>query len=102
MARLDSRALDEILERDMPGFVVVQRPAADTTVAKVEADETGPSIDELRAKYLGADAAGAAAVTDAAADDEEIVLVQPRGGSMSHAKRVVVSSKSASVIGTQG
>jgi hypothetical protein len=121
MAKMNKRELEEIVKRDMPGFDVVSREPIDAGQdAPTAPAEAAPSIDQLRRKYLGDDAADA---TDEAADspparrrgakaapntDDEIITVRPSAGSadpFDHASRpktVIVSGKEKRVIGSQG
>jgi hypothetical protein len=110
MSQLSDRDLQEIIEREMPGYKVVQRrdrAAADSGL-QAEADEIGPEIEELRKKYLGEDAVDAADAREDQDDDEaEMVVVQPKEATdpfdpSSQPKTVVVSGKDRRIIGSQG
>ena len=120
MAKMNKRELDDIVKRDMPGFDVVSREPAEAAAdaASVPA-EAAPSIDQLRRKYLGDDAAEEAAdspdsppakrrgAKDEPNTDDEIVTVRPTGPAdpFDHAARpktVVVSGKEKRIIGSQG
>jgi hypothetical protein len=125
MAKLSKQEIEEIVERDMPGYKVVQHetPDADERAAETNADEVAPDIDTLREKYLGesensaaesenpgheADASPETAADDAGDNaDDAIIAVQPKeaGDPFDHAARpksVVVSGKDRRVIGSQG
>jgi hypothetical protein len=89
MAKPSRRELKQIVERDMPGFTIVEPVAAAAdAVTRPEAapDDLTPEIAELRRKFLGADAdtnaAYYGAVTDAGEaagqDDSVIVLTRPK------------------------
>ena len=125
MAKLSKQEIEEIVERDMPGYKVVQHetPDADERAAERNADQVAPDIDTLREKYLGesensaaesenpgheADASPETAADDAGDNaDDAIIAVQPKeaGDPFDHAARpksVVVSGKDRRVIGSQG
>jgi hypothetical protein len=110
MARLPKREIEKIVERDMPGYTVVQQGAEGEDRARpAEPDETAPDIGALRQKYLGPDAASDedAPDDDSPNTDDEIVVVQRKGaadrfGGQGRPKTVVVSGKSRKVIGSQG
>jgi len=112
MARLGDDELESIIQRDMPGYKVVSRGGGAAAGAPMpEPDEVAPDIDELRAKYLGEQAPGAAAAdgeseADAEAD-EEIVTVGPESTADpfdpgARPKKVIVSANSRRIIGSQG
>jgi hypothetical protein len=128
MAKLSKQEIEEIVERDMPGYKVVQHetPDADERAAERNADQVAPDIDTLREKYLGENENSAAesenpgheanASPETEADDtgdnaddadDAIIAVQPKeaGDPFDHAARpksVVVSGKDRRVIGSQG
>lgn len=108
---LSKQELEEIIERDMPGYALAYEaaPAGDRAAA-VAPDDVGPDIAALREKFLG-DAPMRAGAGDAAADtadsDDQIVAVRPKdsrdpfdhGG---RPKTVVVSGRDRRVVGRQG
>jgi hypothetical protein len=124
MAKLSKQEIEEIVERDMPGYKVVRHEeGVDERGAQAEPDEVAPNIETLREKYLG-DAENIAenensGANDAAPEDEAdendnadnaddaIVAVQPKepGDPFGHASRpktIVVSGKDRRIIGSQG
>jgi hypothetical protein len=127
MAKLSKQEIEEIVERDMPGYKVVpHEEGVDERAAQAEPDEVAPDIETLREKYLG-DAENIAAenensgANDAAPEngadenpndnadnaDDAIVAVQPKEpadpfGHASRPKTIVVSGKDRRVIGSQG
>jgi len=130
MAKLSKQEIEEIVQRDMPGYKVVQHEeGADERAVEANPDEVAPDIDTLREKYLG-DSENTASEgsnpggegnepTPVEADaenppdsdedntDDAIVAVQPEQISdpFDHASRpktVVVSGKDRRVIGSQG
>jgi hypothetical protein len=127
MAKLSKQEIEEIVERDMPGYKVVRHEeGVDERAAQAEPDEVAPDIETLREKYLG-DAEDIAAenensgANDAVPEneaaenpndnadnaDDAIVAVQPREpadpfGHASRPKTIVVSGKDRRVIGSQG
>jgi hypothetical protein len=114
MARLSKPELEEIVARDLPGYVLVrQEESPDARSAQAEPDDVGPDIEQLREKYLGTSegAAGrgarAAEARDAETMDDAIVTVQPRETTdpfdhPSRPKTVVVSGTDRRIVGSQG
>jgi hypothetical protein len=113
--RIPKRELDQIVDRDMPGYTVVERAtetgAEDRGAAGPASDVVAPGIEELRRKYLGADAAEATDAVEEAADnpgtEDEIIVVEPkesadRHGGASRPKTVIVSGKDRRIVGSQG
>lgn len=88
MDKPSRRELKQIVERDMPGFTIIEPVAAADAETRPEAvpDDVTPEIAELRRKFLGADAdtnaayygAVADAGGDAGQDDSAIVLTRPK------------------------
>jgi hypothetical protein len=121
VAKLSKQEIEEIVERDMPGYQVVQHEpeTADRAIQETSADEVAPDIDTLREKYLGEDTDDnpgheterSSAEPDGDSEEENtddaIVAVQPKetGDPFDHAARpksIVVSGKDRRVIGSQG
>jgi len=121
MAKLSKQEIEEIVERDMPGYQVVRHEeGVDERVSSAEADEVAPDIETLREKYLGdsensaAEGGNPGGETGLSAEDDDddqaddaIVAVQPKEtrDPFDHAARpkaVVVSGKDRRVIGCQG
>jgi hypothetical protein len=117
MAKLSKEEIEEIVERDMPGYKVVQHEeGTDERAPEAGVDEVAPDIDTLREKYLGktenpgheADTSPTTDADDDEADaDDAIVAVQPNetADAFDHAARpksIVVSGKDRRVIGSQG
>jgi hypothetical protein len=125
MAKLSKQEIEEIVERDMPGYQVVRHEeGVDERLSNAEPDEVAPDIDTLREKYLGdnensaAEGGNPGGETGSSPEDEDddqadentddaIVAVQPKetGDPFDHAARpkaVVVSGKDRRVIGSQG
>jgi hypothetical protein len=107
------KSVAEMLAEKMPGMEVVEdppAPPADSTAAKSvrAASRPGPSMDELRKKYLGTDGGVEPAAADAAGDDAdvEVKTVRPKGGPADPAgpsgRRTVIVSKKKGVLGSQG
>jgi hypothetical protein len=111
MAQLSKQDLEEIIERDMPGYALAYEapPHAGDRPAAVAPDEVGPDIAVLREKFLGEQPAGAgdAAVATPPDSDDQIVAVRPKDSSdpFDHGgrpKTVVVSGRDRRVVGRQG
>lgn len=123
--KLSKQDVQRIVEEQMPNFKVVQTPASlevDTAGRKprAQAEAHTPDAETLRKKYLrekfieGTDTRSAdegepngAPAADAADDDTEIVLVEPKTAPHpldrgSRPKAVVISTKNKKIIGTQG
>lgn len=122
--KLSKQDVQRIVEEQMPNFKVVQTPEsleADTAGRKprAQAEAHTPDAETLRKKYLrekfieGTDTSSAegkpngAPAADAADDDTEIVLVEPKTAPHpldrgSRPKAVVISTKNKKIIGTQG
>ena len=95
MAKLSKKELEDIVERDMPGYRLARQAAAGQEgaagdAAADHADATTPSLNQLRQKYLSskygvADSARPQADADGGEhnhdsnldDDDEIVTVEP-------------------------
>jgi hypothetical protein len=128
MAKLSKQEIEEIVQRDMPGYKVVHHEeGTDERAVEASPDEVAPDIDTLREKYLG-DSENTAAEgnnpdgegsepapvetenhtdSDEENTDDAIVAVQPEQTSdpFDHAARpktIVVSGKDRRVIGSQG
>lgn len=128
MSRLTKRELDEIVDRDLPGYRVVQRSEpSEENAPQLEADQVAPDIEELREKYLGDDgdvggepdshragapsgrrsASGSRGTGVASNKDDEIIVVEPKNSDApfdhpARPKTVVVSGKDGRVVGSQG
>jgi hypothetical protein len=124
MAKLSKDDLQRIVEQQMPKYKLADTPAAPasasdgaTTRAKPEAQT--PDLETLRRKYLREkflnDAGGGhpngepngQPATDAAGDDTEIVLVEPKAAPHpldrgSRPKAIVISRSKKKIIGEQG
>ena len=115
MGKLSMDEKKRIIERDLPGYRIVEQssetPHSDSgEKSKPQPEASTPDIKELRRKYFGlADEwrnnSDTRASDDAANDDDEIVPVEPenkadpldRGG---RAKSVVISN--GEITGSQG
>jgi hypothetical protein len=111
MARLPTRDLERIIERDLPGYRLVSRGSEGDAVApQAEPDEVAADIDTLREKYLGdatTEETRDAPEADRPNMDDEIVTVEPHKPSDTfdpgaRPKKVIVSGTSRRVIGSQG
>jgi hypothetical protein len=108
MARIPRQKLEAIVQRDLPGYEVVDSHSTVHDAAHVQADQATPDIDDLRRKFLGERAAmapagdAASAERETAGDDDELVVVKPEGAGLAPAKRVIVSGRTHRVIGSQG
>jgi hypothetical protein len=104
------KSVAEILAEKMPGMEVVEEAAASPAADRsVRAATPGPSMEELRKKYLGdaEDAADAGPAGGAGDDaDVEVKTVRPKGGPADPTgpagKRTVIVSKKRGVLGSQG
>lgn len=107
MASLSRQELEEIIERDLPGYMLVQHePAVDSVVAPTEAEEVAPDITQLR-KKLGVEDHEPDEDEEASAADVAIVAVQPKTigdpfDLQAEPKTVVVSATERRIIGSQG
>jgi hypothetical protein len=110
MARIPRQKIEAIVQRDLPGYEVVDSHSSVHDAAHVQADQATPDIDDLRRKFLGEQAAmaiapaedAASAERETAGDDDELVVVKPEGAGLAPAKRVIVSGRTHRVIGSQG
>ena|SRR5437764_13071611 len=107
--RLSLEELQKIVERDLPGHEIVERPEeAKGYPAAPEADEVAPAIGALREKFGLAEEADSAPGEDAADHPaDEIVTVRPKEGAAEAAagpglKAVVISGRERRVVGSQG
>ncbi len=106
------KSVKEILAEVMPEMEIVEGQRSKPADAADEASSPGPSLAELRRKYLGFDAEESAAhkakAADApAADDVVVAQVRPKAAASdsntpSTPKTVVVSRKTGKVIARQG
>jgi hypothetical protein len=130
MAKLSREEIEHIVERDMPGYKVVEhQEGVDEREVQAAPDEVAPDIETLRQKYLG-DADGAREESnpgndaddttensadpnrDDANDDDDstedsIIAVQPKETAdpfdhVGRPKAVVVSGKDRRIVGSQG
>ena len=103
----------QIAEEALPGWKAVKETSLEKGAAATRsesfdadapiADAVMPSLDQLRAKYLGADAAAAGAPpadADVAADEADTSLVELEAGPLK--KTVAVSKSRKKVIWSQG
>jgi hypothetical protein len=117
MAKRSSKELDAIIRNKLPGYHLARPPgpaAADESDApaprrrkrRVAPQSATPSIDDLRAKYLGNSDASRPLDVDllaAQAEEADIVTVEPDAGDDEprHAKAVVISPD-GEILGAQG
>jgi hypothetical protein len=124
MAKLSKEDLQRIVEQQMPKYKLAETPsapgAADGAKTRAKPEAQTPDLETLRKKYLRetflSDAGGGGhegvepngqPAADAAGDDTEIVLVEPkvvphpldRG---SRPKAIVVSTTQKKIVGEQG
>jgi hypothetical protein len=127
---MSKKEIEEIVERDAPWLEPAERPEGqDVSLTKVEPEDVGPGIDELRKKYLGDSGSSDAGENDSLEPDpskpragednpghgdvdadeleDEIVAVRPKEAMdpWSHGarpKNVVISGKTRRIIGSQG
>jgi hypothetical protein len=124
MAKLSKQDLAQIVEQQMPKYKLADTPAApaaaDGTKTRAKPDGQTPDLDTLRKKYLRekflSDAPGGGyrdgepngqPAADAADDDTEIVLVEPKTAPHpldrgSRPKAVVISKRQKKIVGEQG
>lgn len=116
MARLKREEIEEIVERDLPGYKIVPESETEARPVRAEPDEAGADIEALRRKYFGEEAlaSDSASVSDAdePEDSEEnaddaLIAVQPEKATdpydhTARPKTVVVSGKDRRIIGSQG
>jgi hypothetical protein len=125
MAKLSKDDLQRIVEKEMPKYKVAETPAtpgpADGAKTRAKPEAQTPDLQTLRKKYLrekflSDDAAGGGyqdgepngnPAADAAGDDTEIVLVEPKVAPHpldrgSRPKAIVVSTTQKKIIGKQG
>jgi hypothetical protein len=116
MSKLSREDLEEILERELPGYrLAPSREETDAPSAMPAVDEATPDLEALRQKFLGADASEAAeqpSRTSAGSEDsvepeDSIIAVEPKEATdpwdqSRRPKVVIVSGKDRRVIGTQG
>lgn len=95
----------------MPEMEVVETPPASTPDSVKRGVRPGPSMADLRRKYLGADVAAAAdeaepASTDADEGDVKVKMVRPKDAPADPAvdpgPRAVIVSKKHGILGSQG
>ena len=112
------RTAKQIVEAKMPGMEVVETPPVAHADSVRRGLRPGPSIAELRKKYLGGDVeeeevegegtqdAQASAPSNDAQADIEIVTVRPKRTSSDPAEdpgvRAVIVSKKKGLLGSQG
>ena len=106
------KSLKEILAEVMPDMEIVEFQQAKTADATDEVQIPGPSLAELRRKYLGFDAGGSVppettAADAPATDDVVTVQVRPKAAATdpnipATPKTVLISSKTGKVIARQG
>jgi len=107
------KTVKEIVEEQLPQMEIVETPLAGASDSVARRVKPGPSMADLRKKYLGmAAAAGADAegLTREAAlveeGDVEVKLVRPKTMPADPAEylgpRTVIVSKKKGIIGTQG
>jgi hypothetical protein len=125
MAKLSKDDLQRIVEQQMPKYKLAEAPtapagAADGAKTRAEPEAQTPDLQTLRKKYLRekflSNAAGGGyqdgepngqPAADAAGDDTEIVLVEPKEAPHpldrgSRPKAIVVSTSQKKIIGKQG
>jgi hypothetical protein len=119
----EDKELDSIIRKQMPGYHLRARKArpkgaegADDDLSAAAAEATTPSLEDLRAKYLGkgqaakrgAKRSAAPRKTAKATDDTtEIAIVEKDGApadafERAPAKAVIVDRKSKKIVGAQG
>jgi hypothetical protein len=110
MARKSAK---EVVKENLPEMEVVEKPAAAAAADSIRRATTpGPSMADLRKKYLGDDAedeepiAGIDAVGEGDESDVEVVQVRPKQTPADPADdpgpRAVIISKTKGIVGTQG
>jgi hypothetical protein len=124
MAKLSKEDLAKIVEQQMPKYKLADTPAApgaaDGSKTRAKPEGRTPDLDTLRKKYLrekflsDAPAGGyrdgepnGQPAADAADDDTEIVLVEPKTAPHpldrgSRPKAVVISTSQKKIVGEQG
>jgi hypothetical protein len=116
MAKLPPEEIEQIVEKDMPGYTVEQAgPPDEAPVSPEDADEVSPGIDEMRKRY-GVEPEGSNpghgnpapdAVDAEEGADDQIVAVRPKKTKDpwdhdARPKSVVVSAKDRKIVGGQG
>ena len=108
---MSEKSAKEILEENMPDVDIVETPSTTTSNATRQATTPGPSLMDLRKKYLGSDAEleEAADVVEVAAANEEDVEVKqvrlketPADPADDPGLRAVIISKVRGILGSQG
>jgi hypothetical protein len=120
MAKMARKDLERIVRKEMPGYRLARKPkpgraAADARASARRAapEARTPSLDALKRKYLGADAAPAPKKATRGADTKKrrgadrIVAVEPESAAhpwdrAARPKAVVVSGKDKKIVGRQG
>lgn len=115
MTRLSREELEEIVETQLPGYVLVQEPLEDYGQAEMEAEAVTPDLETLRDKYEGyisptngttPDHEGQSPVGSSEAEDV-VVKVEPRDAHDAWItgpgpKAVVISSEDRRIVSVQG
>jgi hypothetical protein len=117
---LSREEIEEIVEKDLPGYIVVEEPLVDEGFPKMEPEAVTPDLEHLRQKY---EAEGFPCPRDgetgttsnwedhspASSDEAEdiIVVVQPKGADDTRntgpaPKAVVISSEAKRIVSIQG
>lgn len=106
MAKLPKTEVEKIIKKSMKGYKLREEKPTDNPANRVQPDAGGLDLDALRKKFLRTDYVEEEQPTDAAAPEDEIVIVEPerkapldRGA---RGKAVVVSGKKKKIIGQQG
>jgi hypothetical protein len=106
MAKLPKEEVEKIIKKSMKGYKVREEKPTDNPVNRVKPDAGGLDLDALRKKFLRTDYIEEEPPTDAAAPEDEIVIVEPEGRAPldrgARGKAVVVSGKKKKIIGQQG
>jgi hypothetical protein len=111
--KANKKTVDQILEETMPGMQVVETPPSAAPDAVKRALRPGPSMDELRRKYLGLEAedalSRAATEPEEGEDEEDEIEVKrirrkesPADPVDDPGPRTVIVSKKKGIIGSQG
>jgi hypothetical protein len=106
MAKLPKEEVEKIIKKSMKGYKVREEKPADNPDNRVKPDAGGLDLDALRKKFLRTDYIEEETPADAAAPDDEIVIVEREGKAPldrgARGKAVVVSGKKKKIIGQQG
>jgi|SRR5215217_817793 len=119
MSTLSREEIEEIVEKELPGYILVQEPLVDDEPPQVKPEAVTPDLETLREKYKaegysapeGSEAGSISNLEDhspVSSDEAEdiIVVVQPKGAddqiTRPAPKAVVISSEEKRIVSIQG